>query len=194
MARKHKKLKIQDIHKNSSPEVSHAIKKIKENERKYTVLLSLSFMVVFCIFGYFSLRINYHYLSENHYLPTSSYSTSGETIMLNHQNILTDQEGLLSIPYHYRFSNELAQDMNYQILFVLDEEYHKICGCELFPLEKIHYSLDGKTVQTIPKSGILESGVFRKNSERDITLYLWVSDELNYASHYHAFLTMKKNR
>ena len=107
MARKRtKKLNIHDIHKNNDVEVSHAIQKIKENERKYTAILVLIFMSIFVVLGYFSLRVNYHYLSENNYLPVNSYSTAGEVITLTTDNILSDQEGLLSLPYHYQFSND----------------------------------------------------------------------------------------
>ena len=48
-------------------------------------------MSIFVVLGYFSLRVNYHYLSENNYLPVNSYSTAGEVRTLTTDNILSDQ-------------------------------------------------------------------------------------------------------
>ena len=41
-----KKLKQANINRNTSIEVSHTIKKIKENERKYTIILVIFFMII----------------------------------------------------------------------------------------------------------------------------------------------------
>ena len=194
MARKRtKKLNIHDIHKNNDVEVSHAIQKIKENERKYTAILVLIFMCVFIIVGYFSLRVNYHYSSDNNIL-VNSYSTSGDVITLTNQAVLSDKEGLLTIPYHYQFSNDYSKDINYQIVLVQDNDYSDICGCDSFSTKNIRYSLDGKTIKNLPDDGVIENGVLRKNSVRDLELYLWVSDSLaNNNSHYHAYLTIEKS-
>ena len=195
MARKRtKKLNIHDIHKNNDVEVSHAIQKIKENERKYTAILVLIFMSIFVVLGYFSLRVNYHYLSENNYLPVNSYSTAGEVITLTTDNILSDQEGLLSLPYHYQFSNDYSKDINYQIVLVQDKDYTNLCGCDSFANNNIRYSLDGKTIKKLPEDGVIENGVLRSNSVRDLSIYLWVDDSLsNNNLHYHAFLTIEKS-
>ena len=77
MGRPIKKLQKSDINKNSSSQVSHTIRKIKENEAKYTAVLVLVFMASFCVIGYFTLRVNHGFLMDSvHQLDAADYGLS----------------------------------------------------------------------------------------------------------------------
>ena len=51
------KKKKPDIKKRTNTKMSKSVKKIKDNENKYTFLLVLFFMLLFIVIGYFTLRV-----------------------------------------------------------------------------------------------------------------------------------------
>ena len=51
------KKKKPDIKKRTNTKMSKSVKKIKDNENKYTFLLVLFFMLLFIVSGYFTLRV-----------------------------------------------------------------------------------------------------------------------------------------
>ena len=97
MARPRKKLQQSDINRNTSVEVSHTIKKIKENERKYTIVLVIIFMSIFSIIGYklFSVDSNILFNNVSAYSKYNSYfSISSEVLTLTNKDIYSDDLGI----------------------------------------------------------------------------------------------------
>ena len=97
-----KKLKQANINRNTSIEVSHTIKKIKENERKYTIILVIFFMIIIGIVGYNVLTIDNDELYSN--IKTASanspyLSLSSTNITLTNKNIMSEKNGLKSKKY-----------------------------------------------------------------------------------------------
>ena len=199
MGRIRKKLKINDINKNSSIEVSHTIKKIKEHEVRYTVILVSFFMLLFVFIGYETLKINDDYFDNNieqKDIVGYDSSFSGEVILLNKKSIMSDLEGLKSKGYTFKVENTTNNAFRYRIILVPFIEQIEMCGCKgrVVDSKNIKYSIDGKTIQsTVNKNIVLLEDNINKLSVKEINIKIWLDDSLDDKDyHYHGYLKMEK--
>ncbi len=194
MARVKKKLKRSDIKRNVSSSVGHTIKKIKENERKYTIIFVLSFMIIFAFIGYFTLTIH---TQESLFSMSvaSSIQSSAPTILLQSTDIKTEEEALSSLAYPIRIQNTTNHHLKYRISFLEDKKSQSICGCETsFHPEQIYFSLNRRDIQTLPEDGLLESGLLMPHEEKVLPITIWINDTTQSLSdiHFHGYFLFEE--
>ena len=167
MARPRKKLQKSDINRNTSIEVSHTIKKIKENERKYTVILVIIFMSIFALVGYKVFSINSDVLIEN--VSASSYnnyfSASLERIVLTNKDIYSDEEGLKTNKHVINIVNNTNVDKKYKIYFIRDG------------LDSIKYSLNQKDILKLGEDNLFTEGSVGKGETISLTYNIWIDNQ-----------------
>lgn len=179
---KRKKLRQEDIKKNTSVEISHTINKIKENERKYTIILVLIFMICFIVIGYFSLRINNDYVVSKEDLYTN-YNTE---VILTNQNIMSDQDGLKSKELVYHLDNKNNRLIIYKIILVLDKN-------NIVDSHYIKYALDDGIVKTLDENMIITKGILEGYQNTDVKVRFWIDNSIPKGKDYyfHGYLEKK---
>lgn len=201
MARKRKPLKQADINKNSSAKISHTIKRIKENERKYTTILVFIFIIMILFITYKSLKIDNNILLDELRRSASinEISAFSPVVTLTEDYIMSDEEGLKSTPFVYTIKNNSNTSFNYKILFVKDDFLTKICECdkETADTSMIHYSIDNNQDikafnskdEMIVKEGLLEIG-----QKEQISIKMWFTNQLdsNIKKHFHGHFILEK--
>lgn len=188
--KKIKKITKYDISKNSSIQLGHTIKKIKENERKYTIILVSFFIVLFCFIGYSTLSINSEVLLSNinsKKIYTGVYS-SGRTVTMTSENIMSDEEGLNSELYTFAINNDTSSDYYYKLILSEDESAKAHCECNNNINEAhIKYSLDGVNVLTLDNNEemVITKDMIKEEETENITIRLWLSESSNNNQDYH---------
>ena len=191
MAKTKKKLKQTDINRNTSIEVSHTIRKIKENERKYTVILVIFFMIILSVVGYHFLTVDNSVIYSD--IKTASnnnsyISLSSSNITLTSDDVLSDSLGLKSNKYKIHISNNTNKIKQYKIYLVSSDCK---CGNSSFDKNSIHYSVDGKNVDLLTDDLFVE-GILKKKEEKDIIYRIWIDDNVvNKDLHYHGYFILK---
>lgn len=194
--KKAEKFSIHDINKSNSKELSHTISKIKENETKYTIILVVFFMTLFLVIGYVSLRIKTISLLDYSSDFNSAYvSLSSSVITLDDNDKMSDNMGLASSGINLSFHNSVNEDLNYKLILVEDDDMKKVCGCssDLFNIENIRYSIDGKTVKSISKDSMLITTGFLEMGKNDnINIKIWLADNDQSSGHFHGRIYFEK--
>ena len=181
MPKKKKKLRESEINRNFSPEISHTIRKIKENEFKYTVFLVLIFMMLFILIGYHTLSINTNSLikyNENS-VSFQEMFISSEKVTLTSKNVMNDFLGLQSYKYNIDIANNTSHEVRYQVLFQKDDELTNRCGCSLSSddFKNIHYSLDGENVKDFSNDNfVVFEDVISSKSRNSINIQMWLAE------------------
>ncbi len=190
------KLKVNDINKNTSKDISHTISKIQANERKYTFILAVVFLLIFCLIGFLSLRFNSEELvNYSDSISIASLSSSSKVVFLTNNNKLSDSAGLRSEACKINFFNNTMDDLNYKIVFVEDYDAKKKCGCfdSNFNLMDIKYSLDGKNIRSFSNNdGVITTGFLNPGQMDTIKLRIWISDKSINNGHIHGYFQIKK--
>lgn len=185
-----KKITQNDIKKNSSIQLGHSIRKIKENERKYTVILVTFFIVLFCFIGYSTLTISSEALLSNinsKKIYTGVYS-SGRTVTMTNENVMSDEEGLKSEIYTFSIKNDTSSDYYYKLVLSEDKSTKTSCECNNNLNEAhIKYSLDGINVLTFDSDEemIITKDMIKEETDDNITIRLWLSETTNDDEDYH---------
>ena len=202
MARMRKKLKQKDINKNSSVEVSHTIKRIKENELKYTIVLVVFFMFIFGVFGYLTLRVSNDKIAvsniKNNVSIGFNSAIQGEVIFLDKHNIMSDVEGLRTNGYQVDIENTTNNSFIYQIYLSSYDNQIELCGCKdrIIDPKYIRYSLDGIITKSLDSNnGLLLTEVpITGRVLKRLNIRIWLDESLDKNSdyHYHGYLKMKK--
>ena len=196
MARPRKKLIQADINRNSSIEVSHTIKRIKQHERRYTAILVIIFMAIFFVFGYNLLSVNNTKLLSD--IKTVSkgqtyFASSSNIEVLTNDDILTDEDGLKSKKSIIHIVNNTNIDKKYKLKLV---KTNCECGNKEFDIKDIRYSLNQKKVLKPNDDKILLEGTIKKNDKKDIVYNLWVNDinnKYNEEYHLHAHIEVEED-
>lgn len=187
MKKEHKKkLKKEDIVKNSSSDVSHTIKKIKDNEKKYTIILVCFFFIVFCLIGYFSLRVNENEIVFNESIQ--SVSLVDQEVNLSKDNVTSDFDGLNSDGFNLYIKNHVNKTVSYRIMFVKDNEkqYNEESNISF---NDIRFSKDEITVEKFSslQSMIVKEGTIGKKKQEIINIKMWLDEktEVTESSYFH---------
>lgn len=186
-----KKLKQSDINRNTSIEVSHTIRKIKENERKYTIILVVFFMILFSIVGYNVLSIDNDVILNDVKVASNNssyYSLSSNVVTMTSENIMSDKEGLNSLGYVIYLENNTKFDKKYKIVL---ETKECMCGNNNLDKSKIKYSIDGN-IKTLDDDSFYEVNL-KKGEKTSIIYKMWVSDDVGDSDnlHYHGQFKIK---
>ena len=180
-SKKRSKLVEEDINKNSGKEISHTISKIKAHERLYTFILVVIFMVTISLAVFLGLRVDSYKIYDASYY-TSNYSLTGQLISLNHNNIMSDKDGLQSLEYVINFTNHTNHNINYLIRFAEDEDSFERCKChdKVVDYHAIKYSIDGKTVnQFTEETMIISAGMLPVKNDGELHIRLWIDENYN---------------
>lgn len=190
------KMKANDINKNTGRDITHTVNKIKANERKYTIILVIFFMTIFCFIGYISLRVKPIDLIEYSSSINNSYiSSSSDIILLSEKDKKTDLEGLKSEEVEVVFKNATSNDINYKIIFVEDTEIKQICKCssDEFNLKDIKFSIDGKKIKKFPEEeNVITTGFLQAGKTDKIKIRIWIDSNSNYKGHFHGQFKFKE--
>lgn len=183
MAKKIRSTKIKsssDVNKNSGIKISHTISKIQENERKYTFYLTAVFMVLIVAFAYMFFSVDSSSVASLDYTMAYQHlSSSGKMVYMNEDNIMSDEEGLVSEPVFVNFSNMTNHTINYVIKFVEEKDMVENCKCEIVDYKKIKFSVDGEHVQTFDNEDmIVTSGMLKSNNEDILKVHFWIDDDM----------------
>ena len=197
MGRPIKKLQKSDINKNSSSQVSHTIKKIKENEAKYTAVLVFGFMILFCVIGYFTLRVNNNFLTDSvRQIDMTDYglSLSSSVVTLSESNVMSEEEGLQSNPYFLTVENRTKSDLNYKILLVEDKDLYESCGCHSIPLEQIHFSFEEENPSLLNESRTIGEAFLMSGKKKQYKVKIWVdsSHDSSLEEHFHGHFVIER--
>ena len=172
--RRKKKLKSSDISRNSSVQVNHTIKRIKEHEKRYTTLLVFFFLSIFLLIGYHFISIDSSTLLSNYKEYDDEIRgllSKGELVTLTEKSIISDEEGSKSIPYVYYLYNRSLKNINYDLVFSLDEND--------IDLSSIKYSINGGSVHILSENnGIISLN--QKINGREDTYYnvrMWIDEK-----------------
>ena len=183
MAKKIRSAKVKssgDVNKNSGIKISHTINKIKENERKYTFYLTSLFMVLIVVFAYMVFRVDADSLTSLDYTMAYQHlSSSGKMVYMNEDNIMSDEEGLVSEPVFVNFSNMTNHTINYVIKFVEEKDMVENCKCEIVDYKKIKFSVDGVNIQTFDNEDmVVTSGMIKSNNEDTLKVHFWIDNDM----------------
>ena len=189
-----KKVEHVNINRNTSIEVSHTIRKIKENERKYTIILVIFFMLLIGIVGYNMLIIDSNNLYSDIKTASSnnSYvSLSSNDITLTNKNIMSDIDGLKSKKYLLSISNNTGKLKKYKIYFISNELDTCKCGNKVFNKSDIRYSIDEEILSL--KDDLFVEGILKKNEKKNIVFNMWINDNIsiNEELHFHGYFIIK---
>lgn len=183
MARPRKKLKQADISRNSSIKISGVINKIKANERRYTISLVIIFMALFMVIGFFTLKLNIKKYDD--YLEKGVLSLYSKLVVLQEENILTDDVGLKSNSYYISVYNGIEKNIRYRILLKKDETLTSRCGCEgeLKPSDlKFSFNDDVVTFDSFDDI-VIDAGILEKFENKTVEVKVWLSEEAK--THFH---------
>lgn len=192
--KKVKKLAVNDINKNNSIKISHTISKIQMNEKKYTIILTMFFLLLFCLIGFLSLRVNtknaYKYLTD---IKANSISSSSKTVLLSEDDIMNDKLGLKSELYNIKLLNDTQDDINYKIVLEEDLITKKTCKCENnLDTSSIHYTIDDKKTNVLNDGGVITTGFIESGENSNIKIRIWIDENKPFTGHYHGYLVAKK--
>lgn len=191
MARPRKMITEKDISKNSSIKISGTINRIKANERKYTLCLSIIFMFLFVVIGYFTLRINVG--DNNAYLRNNSLTINSKLVTLSEDDILSEQDGLNTEDYVLTLYNGMDKDVKYRVLLVKDETLTNLCDCrdEEFDVKSLRLSFIGDIVTYSSLENILiDTGELKEKETKKIKVKVWLNEEAN--THFHGRFVLER--
>lgn len=179
------KLKNSDINKNSGKEISHTISKIKEHEMRYTIILTIIFMILIIICLYIFISVSPNYFGNYYEAPDITYSSS--LISLDSHDIVSDEEGIYTEKYEVYFSNNTYKNINYIMRMINDEDAIKKCECSdsIVGYEKIRYSINGGEVKKFSDPDmIIDTGILDAQSNQVVSINFWLEDGLEEDKHF----------
>ena len=195
MKKKNKKLGIQDINKNTGSNVSNKISKIKDNEKKYVIILTFIFTVLFFIIGFLSIKIYMNDFDDyTNYLDSASYiSLSSNVITLSDKDKINDNEALSRNGYSLSISNKMDYDVNYRLLLVEDEYLKEFCGCfkNNFNINDFKFSLDGKNIKNLMENMVLDTGHLDAKEIKKVNLNIWINKASMFDGHFHGMVVFE---
>ena len=182
MAKKIRQVKLveEDISKNSGKEISHTIAKIKAHERLYTFLLVLVFMVTISVSIFLGFKVDsYQLYDASSYF--SSFSYSGQSIILTSKDVMSDENGLDSVPYTLHYTNNTEKNINFLLRFALDEEALEKCNCKdkIVDYKKLKYSIDGEKIEQFNgETMIFTAGMIAPQEDDTFSVHLWIDESV----------------
>ena len=190
------KLKIQDVNKNTGKNISHTISKIQDNERKYTFILVIFFMLLFFVIGYLSLKAkNTNFFNYSNNINGAYLSLSSKVVFLGEKNKISDNNGLLSDGIDISFYNTTDEDINYKLILVDDTDLGILCGCknEMFDKNYIRFSIDGVNVKRFFNNEmVITTGYLEMGKTANINLKMWQDINSLNTGHFHGKVIFEK--
>ena len=199
MGRVKKQLHLSNVNRNSSISINHSIRKIKEHELRYTIILVMCFLSIFIFIGYhfFSISSDFSLNDETINYRVNSYSFG--SVFLDSHHIMDDAVGLRSESYPLLISNDRNDIISYRILLMPDTSAMVSCGCNQknFDVTKIHYSLNKRDVLTLKNSSemVLDEGILYPNESKNVSITMWIDSSvvLDEDYHFHGYFVLNRS-
>lgn len=192
MARPRKKLTQADISRNSSIKITGTINKIKANERKYTTYLVITFMFLFMVIGYFTLKVNTD--KHDEYFNKDSLSMYSKVITLNEKDVLSDEDGLKQKGHSLNLYSGIKGNVKYRILIKKDDTLTGLCDCSenLVEAKNIKCSINGSEIITFTdiNNMVIDSGMMQENESKAMNIKLWLNEGTN--THFHGKFILER--
>ena len=188
--KKNKKIKHRDY-----IEVPHAIKVLKDNEKKYTIILVIIFMLIISYISYRVLTIDNSDLYNSVNFASNNYSyvsLNSSVITLTKDDIKSNEEGLVSTKRIINIVNNTNKIQKYKIYLKSDYKDKCICGNDLINKNYIHYSIDGREVLSVDDDLFIE-GKLNKKEKKDIEFTMWVSNQVIEDLHFHGHFVLENH-
>lgn len=190
---KSKELEIQDINKNTSKEISHTMKRLEKNEKKYTFYLVIFFMSLFIFIGYQSLKIQNNYTIKENTNLDYSISSLGQVLDLSKTDKISEDEIDNKTPIYIEVNNNTEKEVKYQIVLVKDIERIKKCGCSNKQIKNnnIFYRIDNK-INKLSNDMILYEKTISSQTTINLELTIWVNKNENDENHFHGHIELRE--
>ena len=203
---KGKKLSISDINRNSSIDIEHTIRKIKEKEFRHTMFWFFVFLFTFistslivgCSFKKIS---NYNEVNSNNLIIEfdNHENVLDDVITLDNNSVLSYDDGLNSRDYNFKIINKSDTKTNYIIKLVDDYsmiEYDE-CYDMLFDKKNMFFSLNDKIVGIVSDMYNGNDYVIYKDSinggeSLDFKFKIWVDKKYITNGHYHGKILVEE--
>lgn len=176
------------------------IDKIKNNEKKYTVLMGIFFVALFVSISHYMFRLN-----DSRPDLTSDIDTNieiakiigtGSTIILTQNNILSDEYGLKQLGNKFSFKNDTPNNIKYRVRLVEDKALTEECGCvnKTINYKDIKYSIDESTVRTFQNEKmIIDEGILNHDNTKTINLKIWIDEKYPQKDyHFHGHVSIEE--
>ncbi len=193
---KEQKLKISDIKKNASTEVSHTIKKIKQEEFKFVAITSSIIFLLLCLVAYigftsFGVEELKGYESGPLYIEFLDDGTGMSDIV----NFTGNAEAEV-FKTEVTISNDSSSNSWYEINI---EDYMEMitfddCSDNLLDKNKIFFSVDGGETNTLASvfddgKYVLMHGIVSSNDIIKHEISIWYDDSLD--KHFHGKINVE---
>ena len=201
-----KKLSIADINKNSSIEIEHTIRKIKEKEFRLTMFWVFVFLLTFIsttlIVGFSFKNIsNYNEINSNNLVIEfgSHENVLDDVITLDNNSVLTYEEGLNSRDYKFKIINKSDKETKYIIKLVDDYsmiEYDE-CYDMLFDKKNMLFSLNNKIIGLVSdlyngSDYVIYKDSIRANDTLNFEFRIWIDKKYINNGHYHGKIIIEE--
>ena len=187
------KLKVKDVNKNNGKDISHTISNIKKHEKKITFILVLIFIFLFLGIAFIFIDVNMKEYTNDIKSYNSFISISSPVVLLDKSLVLNDKDGLKSKEISINIENSTCEDVNYKVVFNSNENIKSLCKCEddLFDLNNIRYSLDGKNIKNFDSGHrIITTGIIKAYSNDTLKIRMWLHNPIS--NHYHGEFVIEK--
>ena len=170
-----------------------SINKIVLSEKKITIIIVITFIVIMLLGGYISFRFkDNHNNSIKNNVSNKNFTYTSELITLTSSNIMNKEKGLKSNAYNIRIYNNTREKIKYKIILKSNDIS---CSCtEKIPTNYIRYSFDGQAVKTlIEENQDIYSNTINGLSNQNIEIKLWIDESYDgLDEHYHGRFIVKK--
>ena len=187
------KQEIQEINKNASVEISHTMKRIQQNEKKYTIFFVFVFLVLFIFIGYQSLKIQTDYIIKENNKLDYSISSLGQILDLSKNDKINESEIDNKTPIYIELNNNSDKSIKYQIVLVEDLERVKKCGCQnkKIKLNNISYRINNKIYKLTDNMILYEDTISSQKTDY-LELTIWVNNNENNENHFHGHIEIRE--
>ena len=196
------KLKISDIKKNADAQVSQTISKIKSDEKKIVIAMSMVFLCIFGIIVCFVFTaVNVQVIDGEKTGPLYvkfSENKNGMSDIVNFTEEDSEPNGEGAVVYSTEFTVSNYKGLSSWYAVYLDDyqdmiDYDK-CGDKQFNKDDIYFSIDNS--EPIMLSGVnyggryvITEGIVDSNNDVTHTLKIW---HMGYSeNHFHGKITVK---
>lgn len=196
-----KKLTARDIKKYPVNQIDHVIYKMKEQEKRITIISVTIILTIVLLIGYIVFSAIQKTPSNNTLkdkdlliLYNPKENDLGNVITLVNEKVLTDKEGKKTSPYTILIKNTDKIDHEYTISIVEDSEMIEIDNCQekLIPRSNIKYSIDEEHAQYLKDDeNIIYVGNIKANEMTYHTITVWLAKNET-KTHFHGKIVVNQ--
>jgi len=191
MAKPKKKLKMEDIKKNNSAEVTSTIERIKLHEREYLLVTTAVFMVIialvlFVLFGGFNKNsdLNVLKIGNLNVEYDSNMTGASDVITLNEENVVESEDKVNNYASVFSISNAADGKHKFKVFIVEDQTMVDLDGCKDYLVndDAVFFQINSGEIKSLydvkTNDGylVLEDEIIGSNTN-DYELKIWTLKE-----------------